>query len=78
DRTVTISGTDRLRAEFNAHAWSGRAESGYRLALPAFGGFGLTPYAAGQLTTVALPSYAEAVLSGSNAFALNYAGKTVT
>ncbi len=78
DRTVTISGTDRLRAEFNAHAWSGRAESGYRLAVPAFGGFGLTPYAAGQVSTVALPSYAEAVLSGSNAFALNYAGKTVT
>ena len=78
DRTVTISGMDRLRAEFRANAWSGRAESGYRLALPALGGVGITPYAAGQFTTVALPSYAEAVLGGSNAFALNYDGKTVT
>jgi autotransporter-associated beta strand protein len=78
DRTVTISGIDRLRAQFDANAWSGRAESGYRFALPAFGGLGLTPYVAGQVTTVALPSYAETVLSGSNAFALNYAGKSVT
>jgi uncharacterized protein with beta-barrel porin domain len=78
DRTVNISGMDRLRAEFRANAWSGRAESGYRFALPALGGVGITPYAAGQFTTVALPSYAEAVLGGSNAFALNYDGKTVT
>ena len=28
DRTVTIAGSDRLRAEFNANAWSGRLEGG--------------------------------------------------
>ena len=30
DRTVTIAGVDQLRARFNANAWSGRAEGGYR------------------------------------------------
>ena len=30
DRTVIIAGVDRLRAQFNANAWSGRAEGGYR------------------------------------------------
>jgi len=41
-------------------------------------GFGLTPYAAGQFTTFALPSYAETVVSGANIFALDYAAKSVT
>ncbi|MGL1617825.1 hypothetical protein ACSTHL_23445, partial [Vibrio parahaemolyticus] len=45
---MTISGMDRLRAQFRANAWSGRAESGYRFALPALDGVGMTPYAAGQ------------------------------
>src|SRR6202000_819296 len=30
DRTVAVAGIDHLRAEFNANAWSGRLESGYR------------------------------------------------
>ena len=30
DRTVTIAGIDQLRAQFNANAWSGRVEGGYR------------------------------------------------
>nr|WP_245323354.1 autotransporter domain-containing protein [Bradyrhizobium stylosanthis] len=77
DRTVTISGSDRLRAEFNANAWSGRVETGHRFA-PPWMNVGLTPYAAGQFTTIALPGYAEAVLSGSNAFALAYGSKSVT
>jgi uncharacterized protein with beta-barrel porin domain len=75
DRTVTVAGVDRLRAEFNANAWSGRAEGGYRFATP---WIGITPYAAGQFTTYQLPAYAEQVLSGSNAFALNYAARDVT
>src|ERR1700730_577841 len=37
DRTVTIAGTDRLRARFNANAFSGRAEAGYRLVTPWMG-----------------------------------------
>ncbi len=78
DRTVTLAGVDRLRAEFNANAWSGRIEGGYRLVAPWAGGFGLTPYAAGQFTTFTLPAYAETVVSGSNAFALAYAARSVT
>jgi uncharacterized protein with beta-barrel porin domain len=75
DRTVTISGVDQLRARFNANAWSGRVEGGYRFATPAIG---VTPYAAGQFTTFDLPSYAEGVLSGSSIFALSYGAKSVT
>jgi autotransporter-associated beta strand protein len=75
DRTVTIAGIDRLRAEFDANAWSGRIEGGYRFAVL---GAGLTPYAAGQFTTFDLPAYAETALSGTNMFALDYAGKSVT
>jgi uncharacterized protein with beta-barrel porin domain len=75
DRTVTVAGVDRLRAEFNANAYSGRVEGGYRFATP---WMGVTPYAAGQFTTYSLPAYAEQVLSGSGMFALNYAAKDVT
>lgn len=75
DRTVTVAGVDRLRAQFNANAWSGRVEGGYRFVTP---WMGVTPYAAGQFTTYQLPAYAEQVLAGSNAFALNYAAKDIT
>jgi uncharacterized protein with beta-barrel porin domain len=75
DRTVTIAGVDQLRAKFNANAWSGRIEGGYRFATP---WMGITPYAAGQFTTFDLPAYAEQVLSGANTFALAYGSKSVT
>ncbi len=75
DRTVTIAGVDRLRAEFNANTFAGRFEAGYRYATP---WMGITPYAAAQVTTFDLPNYAEAVVSGSNVFALSYAAKGVT
>src|SRR6202043_3348712 len=78
DRSVTIAGADRLRAEFNANAFSGRVEGGYRLVTPWIGGVGLTPYAAGQFTTFDLPAYAEQVLFGANTFALAYGSKSVT
>jgi uncharacterized protein with beta-barrel porin domain len=78
DRTVTIAGVDRLRAEFNANTYSGRVEGGYRFVAPWIGGVGLTPYAAGQFTTFELPAYAEQVLSGANTFALAYGPKSVT
>ena len=78
DRTVTIAGIDRLRAQFNANAFSGRAEGGYRFVAPWIGGIGITPYAAGQFTTFDLPAYAEQVVSGANTFALAYAAKSVT
>ncbi|MDE5454785.1 autotransporter domain-containing protein [Bradyrhizobium sp. CSA112] len=75
DRTVTVAGFERLRAQFNANAWSGRIEGGYRYTTP---WMGITPYAAGQFTTYTLPAYAEQVLAGAGTFALNYAAKDVT
>jgi uncharacterized protein with beta-barrel porin domain len=78
DRTVTVAGVDQLRAEFNANAFSGRLESGYRFVSAWAGGIGLTPYAAAQFTTFDLPAYAEQATVGSNVFALAYDAKDVT
>jgi autotransporter-associated beta strand protein len=78
DRNVTIAGMDMLHAEFNANAYSGRLEGGYRFVTPWIGGLGITPYAAAQFTTFDLPGYAERALSGTAAFALNYAASSVT
>jgi uncharacterized protein with beta-barrel porin domain len=78
DRTVTIGGVDRLHAEFNAIATTGRVEGGYRFVTPWTGGIGVTPYAAAQVTMFDLPAYAESALSGANNFALAYAAKSVT
>jgi autotransporter-associated beta strand protein len=78
NRTVTAAGIDQLRAEFNANAWSGRLESGYRFVAPVAGGIGVTPYAAGQFTSFDLPSYMEQATVGSNQFALAYNSKSVT
>jgi autotransporter-associated beta strand protein len=78
NRTLSIAGVDQLRAEFNANAYSGRVEGGYRFVAPWIGGVGITPYAAGQFTTFDLPAYAESVASGTPNFALTYAAKSVT
>jgi uncharacterized protein with beta-barrel porin domain len=78
NRTVTVAGINQLRAEFNANAFSGRVEGGYRFVTPAMGGIGITPYAAAQFTTFDLPAYAESVLSGANTFALAYGARDVT
>jgi uncharacterized protein with beta-barrel porin domain len=78
NRTVTVSGFDQLRAEFNANAYSGRVEGGYRFVAPWIGGIGITPYAAGQFTTFDLPAYAEQTMVGFNTFALAYGAKSVT
>ncbi len=78
NRTVMIAGLDQLRAEFNANAYSGRVEGGYRFVAPVVGGVGITPYAAGQFTTFDLPAYAESVVTGASNFALNYTAKSVT
>ena len=75
DRTVTVAGIDRLRAQFNANAWSGRVEGGYRFVAQ---GLGITPYAAGQFTTFELPNYAEQAIVGANTFALAYNSRSVT
>ncbi len=78
DRIVTVAGLDHLRAEFNANAWSGRVEGGYRFVAPIAGGVGITPYAAGQFVTFDLPAYMEQAIVGSNQFALGYNAKSVT
>lgn len=75
DRTVTVSGTDRLEASFNAQTFAARLEGGYRFATP---WVGLTPYAALQSTSFFMPSYAESAISGSNQFALSYGSQTTT
>jgi uncharacterized protein with beta-barrel porin domain len=75
NRTVTIAGIDQLQARFNANAYSGRAEGGYRFVTP---WMGVTPYAAAQFTTFDLPAYAEQAVVGSNTFALAYGSKSVT
>jgi hypothetical protein len=43
-----LAGTNQLQARFNANAFSGRLESGYRLVSP-FVDIGITPYAAAQV-----------------------------
>ena len=78
DRIVTAADADHLRAEFDANAWSGRIEGGYRFVAPWGGSVGLTPYAAAQFATFDLPGYAEQVISGASTFALNYAAKSPT
>ena len=78
NRTVTAVGFDQLRAEFNANAYSGRLEGGYRFVAPWVGGIGITPYAAAQFTTFDLPFYAESVLAGAGTSALAYGAKDVT
>jgi outer membrane autotransporter protein len=77
NRTVTLAGFDQLQARFNANAFSGRLEGGYRFVSP-WVGVGITPYAAAQFTTFDLPAYAEQAIAGTNNFALAYGAKSVT
>ena len=74
-RSVTVAGLDQLQANFDANAFSGRLEGGYRFTAP---WLGITPYAAGQFTTFVLPSYAEQAVIGTNNFALAYGAQNVT
>ena len=78
NRTVTLVGLDQLQARFNANAYSGRIEGGYRFVSPWIGGIDITPYGAAQFTTFDLPAYAEQALIGTNNFALAYGAKSVT
>lgn len=75
NRTVTVAGVDKLQAKFDANAFSGRIEGGYRYATP---WMGVTPYAAAQFTTFDLPAYAEQAVLGTANFALAYNSRSVT
>jgi uncharacterized protein with beta-barrel porin domain len=77
NRTLTLAGLDQLQARFNANAFSGRVEGGYRFVTP-WMGVGITPYAAGLFTTFDLPTYTEQAIVGTNNFALAYGAKSVT
>ncbi|WP_210419058.1 autotransporter-associated beta strand repeat-containing protein [Bradyrhizobium sp. NAS80.1] len=78
DRTVTVSGTDRLTANFRASTFAGRLETGWRFVpLPA-STLGVTPYAAVQATSFHLPGYGETAIVGSNQFALSCASQDTT
>ena len=66
---------DRLTGRFTTQAFSGRIETGYRFAA---GFAGLTPYAAGEVVSLATAGYREQVTSGSGLFALDYAGRSAT
>jgi autotransporter-associated beta strand protein len=72
--TDRVAMADKLHAEFNANALSGRVEGGYRFATR---WMGITPYAAGQFAGFWLPAYAETVASGGNAFALAHGSQSV-
>ncbi|KIZ34276.1 autotransporter outer membrane beta-barrel domain-containing protein, partial [Rhodopseudomonas palustris] len=78
DRMITAVGTEQLRANFNANAYSGRIEAGHRWEVAELGGIGLTPYAAIQVTAFDLPAYAEKSQNGAGGFALNYSAETAT
>ena len=71
--TDRMAMASKLHAEFNANALSGRIEGGYRIATR---WAGITPYAAGQVTSFWLPAYAESAVFGGNAFALAYSAQT--
>jgi outer membrane autotransporter protein len=75
ERTVTVAGTDRLEADFDATSIGGRLEGGYR-----FGGaqYGFTPYAALQVQSLHTPGYSEFATMGNNQFALTFASQTTT
>jgi autotransporter-associated beta strand protein len=78
DRTVTVSGTDKLTANFKASTFAGRLETGWRFAPVPASSFGVTPYAAVQATTFHLPGYGETAIVGSNQFALSYSSQDTT
>jgi uncharacterized protein with beta-barrel porin domain len=75
ERTITVAGTDLLRAEFNGNTTSGRIEVGYRFDMPIAN---MTPYLAGQYAVLRLPSFIEETVSGANTFALDYDAKNVS
>jgi fibronectin-binding autotransporter adhesin len=69
NRSLTVSGSDSLTGKLTAEVFGGRYEAGANLS-------GITPYLALQDKLVRAPGYSETALSGSDTFALSYAGQT--
>lgn len=78
DRTLSLASPAQLRSRFYANSFSGRVEGGYRFTPTWSNKVAFTPYVAGQVNVIGLPSYSEQVLSGSSLFALNYSSKNAT
>lgn len=72
NRQVTVDGTEKLDADFDASNLAGRIEAGHRF--EAGQQLGVTPYAAFQAQAVYMPGYKE----GGGAFALDYNSETAT
>ncbi|MGJ4948844.1 autotransporter outer membrane beta-barrel domain-containing protein [Bradyrhizobium sp. HKCCYLS20291] len=72
---VTVAGLDRLAAQFDAQSFGARIEAGTRLAAP-FLGLSWTPYGAVQTQHFRAPGYTETAASGSDQFALRFAGRS--
>ena len=72
DRTVTVAGIDRLRAEFKANAFSGRFEGGYRFVTPWMASRPMPP--ASSPPTICRPMPSRCWPAPNN-FALNYAAQ---
>ena len=75
ERTLTFLGIDRLQASLHPQILTARIEAGHRFAMA---NSGLTPFAASQSSVLFMPAYAETQISGTDAFALNYAANTST
>ena len=78
DRNVTIAGVDHLRAEFNANAYSGRVEGGYRYRRPLDRWHWHHALCGGTVHHLRSAGLCRSVVSGAAAFALAYAAKSVT
>lgn len=73
--TSRVALGDSLTASFNAQAYGGRLEAGYRYG--AWSGIGVSPYAAVQIESFQAPAYSEVDLTGGG-FGLSYAAQNAT
>lgn len=69
NRTVTISSSDRFSADLKSKSIGGRYEGGFDLGW-------IVPYFALQDQFLIMPKYDEAEVSGTDAFALSYHGRS--
>lgn len=70
ERVLTVSGNDQLNGKLTATMLGARYEAGVSLPWA-------TPYIAAQEVFTSVPGYSESAASGSDAFALHYASRTL-
>ncbi len=76
DRSVTLLGTDVLKARYQAHDFGGRIEAGYGFAVENLGT--ISPYTAFVGDSYYWPAYSEFAASGSALYAVSYASNTIS